>query len=62
MQSNRVKLLAMKIISGYALLSAIFATALDAQTQAPLAATPQPNHTRGEAKHKRGGFLCSVLP
>jgi hypothetical protein len=50
MQPNPVKSLAMKVISGYALLSAIFATALHAQTQAPLASTPQPNHIRVSAQ------------
>jgi hypothetical protein len=49
MQSNRVKSLAMKVMIGYALLSAIFSTALYAQTP-PLAATPKPNQIRVSAQ------------
>ena len=49
-QSNRVKSLAMKVINGYALLSAIFATALHAQTQAPLSVAQQPNPIRVSAQ------------
>jgi hypothetical protein len=50
MQSNGVESLAMNVISGYALLAAIFATAQHAQTQAPNAATPQPTHIQVSAQ------------